>query len=163
MFQKNNFLTILIKNRLLIKKLQKYIVLLNNLSNQTLIIKLLNIKNRLNIVTFIISFIFKKSNIFVHITDCLGNQLYFYSVGYFGYTIKKNKTTQILQKFIKTIFVKLKFLINNKVVIHLVNINYTIYWLLNKLYEKLLLINIKIFNCFSYNGCRKKKLKRIKV
>lgn len=114
---------------------------------------------KINLIHFIILISSKKSNIFIHLLDCLGTELFFYSIGSIGLRKKTTKELVIFQNFIKKIFLNFNILFNKPLAIHILNLNYNLNWILKQLVEKLMLITTKLFICFAYNGCRKKKLK----
>lgn len=138
--------------------IKKYIILLKNKNYKNLILFFVETNYKLNLISFIIIISSKKSNIFVHLLDCLGKELFFYSIGSSGLTKKYNKEIDILQNYLKIIINKFKILKNKPLILHTLNINFNLNWLLEKLTQKLIVISAKQFINLSYNGCRKKKL-----
>ena len=124
-----------------------------------------NVKSKIYFVKFIIYILCHKSNIFINVMDCLGNQKINYSIG----NIKLNKSknfkldTKVLENFYKTIITKLKFLKNMPVSIYFNSIEFNYQWFLEKISKKLFLTIVKFYNRYSHNGCRKRKIKRKKL
>ena len=149
-----NYFFINIKNVCILKKRYKNFILFKK--------KILISNKKLNFyfIKFIINVTSKKSNIFIHILNCLGFEIFFCSA---KFLLKKNynlKTKNYFEYFYKIIIQKLNFLKNQPIAVYLNNIGYNYKWFLNKLAKRLFLINIKIFNKYSYNGCKLKKKKR---
>lgn len=141
-------------------KIKKYITILENRNYKEFIIKKIKTTIILNFINFIILISSKKSNIFLHLLDSLGNELLFYSIGSIGLNKKLFKEPIVLQNFIKKVFINLNILKNKPIVIHILNINYNTNWFINQLTTKLILFSTNFLFCFAYNGCRKKKLKK---
>lgn len=154
----NNLLIKIQFKKYIFNIIKKYIILLKTKNYQNFILFLTKTNYQLNLINFIIIISNKKSNIFVHLLDCLGNELFFYSIGSSGLTKKYNKEIDILQNYLKIIINKFKILKDKPLILHILNINYNLNWLLEKLTQKLLVISAKQFINLAYNGCRKKKL-----
>jgi hypothetical protein len=156
--------SIILKKQYFIKLKQK-LFYFKTLNYKLIIFNLFkkSFNNKVFLVNYIIYICFKKSNTFLHILDCLGNQVVFYSIGLLKYNKKLSKFI-ILEKFSKLILFELNFLKNNTVVsIYLKNFDFNYKWFLNKIKKKLYIICVDLINSLPYNGCRKKKLKRIKL
>ena len=114
-------------------------------------------------VMYIINISFSKKNTLIHISDCLGNIKFFYSAGSFQQQGKsKTVRNMVLRKFYKLLLSKFKFLHRVPVIIHFKNTDSNMFWFLKKLKKKLFIVATKHFNLYSYNGCRKKKIRRKK-
>ena len=131
---------------------------MNNKYYKYLIIKKFKKKNLLNLIYFIIIISNKKLNNFLHILDSIGHELIFYSTGDLNIKKKNTNKIEILQSFLKILINNLKFINKRPLIIHFININFTLNWFIKKILKKIYLINIKTFILFSFNGCRKKKL-----
>lgn len=154
----NNLLVKIQLKKKLFKIIKKYIFILKTINYQNLIIRWTKTDNQLNSVDFIILISTKKCNIFVHLLDCLGNELFFYSIGSIGLNKKYNKDNEILQNYLKSILTNFNILKNKILIFHTLNMNSNLSWFVEKLTQKLIIISKKQFVNFAYNGCRKKKL-----
>ena len=116
------------------------------------------------LVKYVLDISFLKTNTFMHLTDCSGRIKFFYSTGLLNYTGKqKLSRVLILRKFYKVLVSHLKFFKNQPVAIHLKNTEFKIFWFLRKLKKKMYIVVVKHFNLNSYNGCRRRKVKRKKI
>lgn len=100
----------------------------------------------------------KKSNMFIHILDCIGNEKFFYSI---NSQHKKGTTLKMhdkLERFYKILITKFRFATKKPIAIYFNNAKLNYKWFLNKVFKKFLIINIKFFNKLPHNGCRQKKL-----
>lgn len=109
-------------------------------------------------VKFIFYITIKKSNMFVHVLDCVGNEKFFYSINSQYNKLKNLKMHDKLERFYKILITKFKFATKKPVAIYFNNTELNYKWLLNKIFKKFFIINIKFFDKLSHNGCRKKKL-----
>ena len=116
-------------------------------------------------VTYIISIVFSKTNSLFHIMDFSGKLKFFYSAGSFSYSGKSKKKARFLvfKKFYQLLVKKFKFLRKTPVALHLTNVESNKTWIVKKLKKKIFIKVIRIFNSYPHNGCRKKKVRRIKV
>ena len=152
------------------KQLNNQISLVENIKkkdykalNSDLFFKKFILKEKL-LVKYILDISFLKTNTFIHVIDCNGNIKFFYSAGSLNYKGKqKLARVLILNKFFKMLILQLKFLKNQPVAIHFKNTGFKIFWFLKKLKTKMFIVCVKNFNVNSYNGCRKKKVKRKKL
>lgn len=122
-------------------------------------------QNYLNrtLVTYIIDVSFLKRNTLIHISDCSGNTKFFYSAGTLKQKIKEKKTRAvILKQFYKLLLSKFKFLQKVPLIVHFKNTDSNMFWFLKKLRKKFFVIATKHFYSYSYNGCRKTKIRRKK-
>ena len=159
----NNFLLKFSLQKNSLKNIKKHIYMLNILNYKTIPLKVFYINKKLNLVAYIISISINKSNIFFHIKNCFGNELFYYSIGLLNLNKKKLKKSELLQKFLKLMFLKMKFLKNKPLSVHLFNIDFNYNWFIEKLYIKSFILSIQLYTNVSHNGCRKKKLKKKRV
>ena len=117
-------------------------------------------------ISYLLDFFFSKKNTTLYIIDCSGNIKFFYSAGLFNFKKpqKASLLRVILKKFYKILISDLLFLKSTSIAIHFKNKNvrFNISWFLKKLCKKFFIIIVKFFIFYSYNGCRKKKLKKRK-
>lgn len=126
-----------------------------------LAINLLNVKKVIVFTKFIILIKLKKLNIFFSISNNKG--LSFYSLTKFSLKLtKKSKNNEILKKLIEIIFLKAIMFKHSPLILHFINLNIDLNWFVNLISKKLVVVNIKNFYKFSHNGCRKKKLNRVR-
>lgn len=115
------------------------------------------------IVMYVISVSFLKANTTIHVSDIRGNLKLFYSSGSVDLTGKQKKKRRIaISKLISLLLKKANFLGRKPIALHLSNVNFYKNLIVRKLKRNLYIKIIKIFNQISYNGCRKKKLRRKK-
>ena len=157
----NFFFKVKLKNKLT-KNIKKYIFILNIINYKHIIIKIFYIKKNLNLIKYIISILMNKNNMFIHIINCFGTKFISYSIGSFNLNKKKLKKIEFLYKLKTLIFLKILLFKNHPLAVHFFNFNLNFSWFLDKLYKKLFLVSIKIFSSVSYNGCKKKKLRKKK-
>ena len=106
---------------------------------------------------------FSRSNTLCSIMDCSGNTKFFYSAGLFKLKGRqKIFRSLVLKHFYKILILKLKFLRKKPLILSLKNIGLNNLWFLKKLRKKFFIVSVKIFSSYSYNGCRKKKIRRKK-
>lgn len=131
--------------------------------------KLLNLKqkhiqnyNYNNNIMYIVKIGFSQSNTFLNVMDAAGNVKLFCSAGHFQQKGKTKKFRFNVFKYMYNLLLKLHYLKKTPIALHLKNVGFNRYWLVKKLKTKFFIKVIKNFNVFSYNGCRKRKLKRKK-
>ena len=118
-----------------------------------------------NSIVYIINVILSPSNSFVNVTDLNNNVLLSLSAGELGLTKfqKKTQPTALLHIF-KVLLVKAKFLQNNSVALHFRNVKrFHESFFINLLKTKLYIRSFQSYNLVPHNGCRPKKLKKIKI
>ena len=121
------------------------------------------IKNQ-NIVSYIINVVLSPTNTVVNITDINGNVLISISAGLANLTKfqKKSQPTALITIF-KLLMLKSKFLENKAVALHFKNVKRFHEALIIKALKRFVLIkSFQSYNLTPHNGCRPKKLKRIK-
>jgi hypothetical protein len=156
MTKKINMFLKIIKNKKILKKCVKKSLINNDLKKCFL--------GKYNfVVKYIISIVFMYSNSFLNIEATTGNYKRFYSIKSANLTNKfKNLNDQVLKYYYKIIISKLKFSNSTPIAIHFYNIkNYK--WFVEKLSKKIFILITKFYKKHSYNGCRKKKIKRKKL
>jgi ribosomal protein S11 len=111
------------------------------------------------LVNYIIDISFSRSNSFLHVLDFDGNLKFFCSAGCFSYSGKRKIDRQtVLKDFYKTLL-KLHFLRNQQVALHLKNVDFNKDWILNKLTEQFSVKVFRIFYTKPHNGCRNQKIR----
>lgn len=154
-----------------LKKINKYIFKLKDIFNQKQKNKifLLLFKNQQRLenkkllkglfVMYIIHFSFSISNTFLHITDTSGNLKFHYSAGLLEFKGKQKKTRIIVLSSFFNILrqLKISFLKNKPIALHLNNVGFYKYFIIKKLKKYFFIRIIKSYDIHSYNGCRKKK------
>lgn len=159
------FQNILLKKQYILK-LKNKVNYLNNIKNSSDIWYNQNQKSAKEhyLVKYIIDITFSKTNTLLHVTDFSGNLKFFCSAGSFNYNgrIKKSRRS-ILKDFYKTLVLKLQFLKSQPIALHLKNVRSEKFWIFKHLKKKFFVKTIKVFNTYSYNGCRKKKIRRKKI
>lgn len=156
----NFFLKIKLKV-IALKNIKKYEFFFNVINYKFALIKLVHEKN-INLIYYIIVILSTKSNIFFHVINCFGLELFSFSTSLLNSNKQKLKQTQYLQKFLEFLLLKMKFLTNKPLAIHFFNVDLSFDFLIQQFYLKLILLSVKIFVNICYNGCRKKKFKRKK-
>ena len=121
---------------------------------------------KLSKTSYVLHFLFSRTNTWLHVADCSGKTRYFYSAGLLQF-YGKQKTFQsqaIFKKFYKILLNDLPFLQFSSIVVHFKNKNSRkkVHWFLQKLRTKFRIIGCQFSNSHSYNGCRRKKLRRKK-
>jgi ribosomal protein S11 len=114
-------------------------------------------------IMYVINVSFLKANTAIHVSDVQGNLKLFYSAGSVDLTGKQKKKRRIaVSKLISLLLKKASFLSRKPIALHLNNVNFYKKLIVRKLKRNLYIKIIKIFNQTSYNGCRKRKLRRKK-
>lgn len=168
---KNNKLNLFFQNIFLkkqyINKLKNKIFYLNNNKtsfNVTHINQYSFLAKQHYLVKYIIDITFSETNTLLHVMDFSGNLKFFCSAGNLSSTKKQKKARWIIFKdFYKILISKLKFLKYQPIALHLKNVKSEHFRIIKRLKKKFYIKNIKLFNSFSYNGCRKKKIRRKKI
>lgn len=160
--------------KLYIKKLEKKIGLLHeikNTKNYKLIRKNLQLKSKKfdlgikqNLIKYIINIRFSETNTLVNITDIKGNPKVTFSSGIVHLKGKQKKhQPTALVKILKTMFSKIKFISTEPVALHFVRAKrFHIFLAINLLKSKVFIRTIRNYNLKPYNGCRPRKIRRIK-
>lgn len=159
------FQNILLKKQYILK-LKNKVSYLNNIKNSSDIWYNQNqkIAKEHYLVKYIIDITFSKTNTLLHVTDFAGNLKFFCSAGSFNYNGRSKKSRRaILKDFYKTLVLKLQFLKSQPIALHLKNVRSEKFWIFKHFKKKFFVKTIKVFNTYSYNGCRKKKIRRKKI
>jgi len=118
-----------------------------------------------NVIRYIINIISFPSNTVVNVTDVRGKVLVTVSEGLVNISkeSKQLKSVQIIKIF-KTLFVKAGFLKNTAVSVNFKNVKrYQESFVINLLNTKVFIKSIQSFTLVPHNGCRPKKIKKIKL
>nr|UQS76190.1 ribosomal protein S11 [Haslea ostrearia] len=158
----------LAKKYQLLKKINNNIFSLKNLltkeNEYRSVNTLLSSKKPLNsnkrfLLTYIICFSFSPKNTLLHITDIWGNLKFRYSAGLVGITgkQKKNRILVLTRLFNMLQRLKITFLKNKPIALHLNNVKSYKYFIIKRLKKDFFIKVIKNYETYPYNGCRKKK------
>lgn len=168
---KNFFKEIKLKKQC-IQKLKNKVTLLNTFKEQDykkLNSNLLTLERSQKIVkedfliTYIIDFTFSRTNTLLHVMDFSGNLKFFCSSGSLQYKGKSKKSRLLVVKdMYKILLLKLKFLKDQPIALHLKNVGFAKFWIIKMLKKKFFIKVVRSFNSHPYNGCRKKKMRRKK-
>lgn len=162
----NNFFQNIFSKKQYINQLKNKILYLNNIKKNSYALSNLNEKGvkQDHIVRYIIDITFSKTNTLLHVMDFSGNLKFFCSAGDLNYK-GKNKIARglILKHFYKILVLKLQFLSNQPLALHLKNIKFDKFWIFKKFKKTFFIKTIKVFKNYSYNGCRNKKIRRKKI
>ena len=118
-----------------------------------------------NIINYVINIISFPSNTFVNVTDVRGKVIVSVSEGLvdISKSSKKSQSSSVLKLF-KSLLVKSNFLKNKPVTINFKNVKrYQEVLFLKILQSKMFIKSVQSFTNLPHNGCRPKKLKRIKL
>nr|YP_010516740.1 ribosomal protein S11 [Haslea karadagensis]UXN44283.1 ribosomal protein S11 [Haslea karadagensis] len=120
--------------------------------------KLLN-NNKRFLLIYIVFFSFSPKNTLLHITDVWGNLKFRYSAGLVGVTgkQKKNRILVLTRLFNMLQRLKMTFLKNKPIALHLSNVKSYKYFIIKRLKKDFFIKVIKNYETYPYNGCRKKK------
>lgn len=121
-------------------------------------------KNSAPLVSFIISVSFTRVNTFLHVMDFAGKMKFFYSAGTVQCIGKQKRARKsALKNLFNEFFKNSNFLHNLPVALHLTNVSFFQKYIIKYLRKKLFVTIVRIFTKISFNGCRKRKLKRKKI
>lgn len=111
------------------------------------------------VIVYIIYFSFSATNTFLHVTDTFGNLKFRYSAGLVDFKGKQKKSrVQVLTRFFRELRkLKINFLKDKPIALHLSNVGYYKYFITKNLKKNFFVRLIKSYETYSYNGCRKKK------
>jgi hypothetical protein len=114
------------------------------------------------LIFYVIYFNFSGSNTNLQITDSKGKSKIFYSAGLVNLKGKQKvlRRLVLVKLFNILTLLKLKFIKNYPVALHLKNVGSNKFLILKKLKRKFFIKIIKTFELSAYNGCRKKKERR---
>lgn len=116
------------------------------------------------LINYIINVTLSQTNTIVNVTDVAGNPKISISAGLVNLTKRqKKKQPMALVNIFKVLLLKVGFLRNTPVAIHFKNTKaFYQSFLIKALKDKLFIKSIQSYNLSPHNGCRPKKLKRIK-
>ena len=118
-----------------------------------------------NVIRYVINVISFPSNTVVNVTDVRGKVLVSVSEGLIGISkeTKQSKSTQMVKIF-KTLLVKAGFLKGTAVAVNFKNVKrYQESFVINLLKTKVFIKSIQSFTLIPHNGCRPKKIKKLKL
>ncbi len=97
--------------------------------------------------------------------DSIGNSKNFYSAGLLNLKGKQKTIRKVvlIKLFNLLNLLKLKFIKNSPIALHLKNVGSNKFLILKKLKQKFFIKIIKTFELNAYNGCRKKKEKKKRI
>lgn len=170
-FNLNKFLKTIRMKKQYLQSLKKQLIFLNNIKQKNY--KLVNCQLSKNVGTkplngnivimYVLAITFSRSNTFFHLMDFSGKLKYSCSAGQLKYKGKsKLNRLEVLKSIYLILAKKLKFLKGKPIALHLNNVGSRYYKIIVKLKKKFYIKIIKIFDRFPFNGCRKKKVRRIK-
>jgi len=125
--------------------------------------KVNKVKNQ-NVVNYIINVILSPTNTVVNVTDISGNVVVSISAGLINLTKfqKKSQPTAVINIF-KFLMMKAQFLQNKTVSLHFKNVKRFHESLIISVLKRFFLIkSFQSYNLSPHNGCRPKKIKRVK-
>ena len=139
-------------NNLKIKNTKKFKLKYNKNPNQ-------------NLIMYIINVTLSPTNTFVNVIDLKGKVLITLSAGSLNLTKFQKKTQPLaLLSIFKVLLVKSKFLQNTPVALHFKNVKrFHEHFFINLLKSKLFIKSFQSYNLTPHNGCRPKKIKKIKL
>jgi ribosomal protein S11 len=119
-------------------------------------------KNQEFFVFYIIYLNYTSSNTHLHVIDSSGKSKIFYSSGLVDIKGKQKivRRLVLVRLFNLLSLLKLKFIKNSPVALHLKNVGSNKFLIIKKLKRKFFIKVIKMFELNAYNGCRKKKERR---
>jgi len=117
-----------------------------------------------NLIIYIIVINNLKTNTLINVNDINGKNFLSISSGNLGYKGKqKIKQPIVFISLLKLLIKKMNFLKNKSIVLHFKNIKpYLKLFLINQLKLKFFIKKIRNYSLNSFNGCRPKKIKRLR-
>lgn len=134
----------------------------NNTINKVLTISETKVKE--NVISYIININLSPTNTIVSVTDIKGNPKISLSAGLIKLTKRQKKTQPMaLINIFKVLLLKARFLKDYPTALHFKNTkSYYESLIIKVLKDKLYIKSIQSYNLSPHNGCRPKKIKRIK-
>lgn len=115
-------------------------------------------------ISYTIDISFSKVNILLHVMDFSGKLKFSSSAGSLSHKGKSKKVRiLILKSMINLLLKNCSFLQSKPIALHLKNVKFLKRWIVRKFKKKFFIQIVKNFNIYSYNGCRKKKIRRKKI
>jgi len=168
----SKILTIKNSEKNLLRKLYLFIKILKRSNdNKNLILDTTKKHNTLKLysndpklISYIIIINMSLTNTLVNLVDTKGNLLLSLSAGQINFKGKqKRKQPTVLIALLKELLIKTKFVGNKPIAVHFKNTKfYHESIVISMLSEKFFIQFIKSYNLLPHNGCRPKKLKRLK-
>ena len=117
-----------------------------------------------NVISYIINTILSPTNTIVNVTDVNGNVIISISAGLIKLTkFQKKSQPMALLNIFKVLLSKAKFLQNKAVALHFKNVKrFHESFFITALKKKVFIKSFQSYNLTPHNGCRPKKIKRIK-
>jgi ribosomal protein S11 len=117
-----------------------------------------------NVISYIINIVLSPTNTIVNVTDINGNVIVSISAGLINLTkFQKKSQPMALLNIFKILLSKSKFLQNKAVALHFKNVKrFHESFFITALKKKLFIKSFQSYNLTPHNGCRPKKIKRIK-
>jgi len=117
-----------------------------------------------NVINYIINIMLSPTNTIVNVTDTNGNVIISISAGGINLTkFQKKAQPMALLNIFKVLLSKAKFLQNNSVALHFKNVKrFHESFFITALKKKIFVKSFQSYNLTPHNGCRPKKIKRIK-
>jgi ribosomal protein S11 len=127
-------------------------------------LKTLSVGVKESLISYIININLSPTNTIISVTDIKGNPKIALSAGLINLTKRQKKTQPMaLINIFKVLLLKAHFLKNNPVALHFKNTkSYYESLIIKVLKDKLYIKSIQSYNLSPHNGCRPKKIKRIK-
>lgn len=128
------------------------------------ILKPLNVKAKENLISYIVNINLSPTNTIISVTDIKGSPKISLSAGLINLTKRQKKTQPMaLINILKVLLLKARFLRYNPIALHFKNTkSYYESLIIKGLKDKLFIKSIQSYNLSPHNGCRPKKIKRIK-
>ena len=117
-----------------------------------------------NLVNYIVNVNLSPTNTLINVTDVAGNPKASFSAGFVNLTKKqKRKQPVALINIFRILLSKARFLKNKPIALHFKNAKkFHVFFLLRALKNKLFIKSVQILDFLPHNGCRPKKVRRIK-
>ena len=147
-----------------LKAAKKRVLPSNNSNLKTFASKKIRKELKHNAISYIINVILSPTNTIVNVTDINGNVLISITAGSINLTkFQKRAQPAALLNIFKILLVKAKFLQNKAVAIHFKNVKrFHESFFITALKNKIFIKSFQSYNLLPHNGCRPKKIKRIK-
>ena len=124
-----------------------------------------SLKINQNLISYVVNVVLSPTNTYVNVTDLNGNVLISVSAGSLNLTKFQKKTQPIaLLSVFKVLLYKAGYLKSFPVALHFKNVKrFHESFLINLLKTKLYVKSFQSYNLSPHNGCRPKKIKKIKI
>lgn len=116
-----------------------------------------------NWIIYTIDISFSRVNTLLNVTDFSGKLKFFCSAGNLSYKGNSKKArTLVVKSMINFLIKKFVVLKSKPIALNLKNVKFLKFWIVKLFKKKFFIQIVKNFNTYSYNGCRKKKVRRKK-